>query len=1112
MATIYALLVGIEGYTRKPLDGCINDVNAVHEGLKKLYSGPATDLKVKVLTDRTEEKPTRANMVRAFSFFDAATAEDTCLFYYSGHGSFSIAPPEFRSDNGFLQSFVCLDSRLPGGRDLMDKEMSYLIWQATKDKPGITFVSIVDCCHSGTINKEAHADDLVRERLLPPDSEHLPARLTEYLGYGTEGAYRIANTPGGKVINVSQGPHLHLSASADSQTAKELAIGGLVRGAFTYSLLKTLYACNGRVSYRELAARTAAAVANMINDQQPGITVNGGLPGSEKDKDFLGRRLSGQDTGYLVYRDKNIGWRINAGLLHNVQKGDIVSIDGIEESLVIKEPMPDYAYIQEIDGLVSGTEYRGTVERATERAVVLGIAGAMPGNAAAHLETAVSRRHKNTLTLGTLSDAEYWIAAGRAGIYLAYPGTERPVFKPIIVNDSEDAVHFLDEVKKVIRWKQLRELYNPQSLIKDNDYRIDLYREATDGSFELVDWATGPADLYYLRKNGEWLAPVIKLTFTNLGKAPLWVTNAYLGFDFGVIADLFEEVEVGHDVTIPIGISGDIDADKLFKLEIDERYGTAGYQSIREYIKLFISTAGKVSTDGMAQKGVELPPVGQAMGAFAVSRSEQGGSGWQTATIGFNIVQSGDGIAVTSGSPAFLGALSVTAPTGFSATAALNSSLLTERGADGAVAPNRVFNNTSLSPWDLTKGYRTDNVMDVLELSGVQGGDQISAENPLLLRLGGALTETVLPFGVDSETGMGYPLGFMDRNGAISLSILPEETATDQAITNRSFSGSVKIYFQKVVGSKLGLPYTYPRLALASVNADGEPVYDSDPTILSDAIAGSKNILLFIHGIIGDTEGMVKCTGTKLTGGTLIGATDIVLAFDYENLNTTIEDNAELLNEALEKAGLKPGHGKNLTIAAHSMGGLVSRHFIEHLDGSKVVTRLVMLGTPNNGTPWADVRDLAAALLTFAINGAAMLKPAIALLSIAGRWSQGLQVTLKQMNTETGIYHGLNTGADPGIPYTVIAGNTNLLIPRYGETAGLIVRVFSRLRQRGLYDALDALLFNEPNDIAVTDESINKLPGAEVWTVPPVYHQAACDHLNYFNNEEALSFLLGAIS
>jgi pimeloyl-ACP methyl ester carboxylesterase len=45
---------------------------------------------------------------------------------------------------------------------------------------------------------------------------------------------------------------------------------------------------------------------------------------------------------------------------------------------------------------------------------------------------------------------------------------------------------------------------------------------------------------------------------------------------------------------------------------------------------------------------------------------------------------------------------------------------------------------------------------------------------------------------------------------------------------------------------------------------------------------------------------------------------------------------------------------KKLNIIAHSFGGLVARAYIEQLSGQDSIQRLIMLGTPNHGSPLAD--------------------------------------------------------------------------------------------------------------------------------------------------------------
>ena len=77
----------------------------------------------------------------------------------------------------------------------------------------------------------------------------------------------------------------------------------------------------------------------------------------------------------------------------------------------------------------------------------------------------------------------------------------------------------------------------------------------------------------------------------------------------------------------------------------------------------------------------------------------------------------------------------------------------------------------------------------------------------------------------------------------------------------------------------------------------------------------------------------------------------------------TIVDNAQIM--AAYIAGMRAElDAENIDIVAHSMGGLISREYIETAmgrdsDGDNVVTRLVMLGTPNHGSRCAELLSLA---------------------------------------------------------------------------------------------------------------------------------------------------------
>jgi triacylglycerol esterase/lipase EstA (alpha/beta hydrolase family) len=119
-----------------------------------------------------------------------------------------------------------------------------------------------------------------------------------------------------------------------------------------------------------------------------------------------------------------------------------------------------------------------------------------------------------------------------------------------------------------------------------------------------------------------------------------------------------------------------------------------------------------------------------------------------------------------------------------------------------------------------------------------------------------------------------------------------------------------------------GTEYHYPLLAVAEVGH--EVRYHLDPATVRDRVRDADRIVLFVHGIIGDTGDMA---GSLQRAG-IPDRYDLVLTFDYENLNDPIGDTARGLKRRLEEVGLVAGSGKKVDIVAHSMGGLVSRWFI----------------------------------------------------------------------------------------------------------------------------------------------------------------------------------------
>ena len=267
-------------------------------------------------------------------------------------------------------------------------------------------------------------------------------------------------------------------------------------------------------------------------------------------------------------------------------------------------------------------------------------------------------------------------------------------------------------------------------------------------------------------------------------------------------------------------------------------------------------------------------------------------------------------------------------------------------------------------------------------------------------------------------------------------------------------------------------------------------------TGLITKVAGAQRILLVIHGIIGDTRDMARF-GLEAAD---TGRFDLVLTFDYENLNTPIDQTAAILRDELDKAGLAPGHSKELTLLAHSMGGLVSRWYIENLGGNKVVNQLVMAGTPNLGSNFGKVTEyIAWGSKLLGLAGALKLSIPYAapILGFLGGL-QTLTKTLAQMNYDDGsdFLKSLEKNPDPGIPYSIVAGSLDGYLAAEQDPA---------LTDK-LLDAV-ATVFNgkTDNDIAVEVYSITGVSTAR--QPAPQYQVVPCHHMNYFVHPESVAVL-----
>ncbi len=110
------------------------------------------------------------------------------------------------------------------------------------------------------------------------------------------------------------------------------------------------------------------------------------------------------------------------------------------------------------------------------------------------------------------------------------------------------------------------------------------------------------------------------------------------------------------------------------------------------------------------------------------------------------------------------------------------------------------------------------------------------------------------------------------------------------------------------------------------------------------------------------------------------GLMDTGQSFMSTRQTASIGDNAHQL-ESYIKYAQEDRNAWHVDIVAHSIGGLISRYYIAQImpsntpDGRPKVEHLVMLGTPNLGTPCAEVMDLAFGLVGKSVEAIRQLQP-----------------------------------------------------------------------------------------------------------------------------------------
>lgn len=1185
--TIYALLVGINDYLGgvTSLHGCVNDVKCMAEFLNLRAQGGEFRLeKPLMLTsgDRdnaNEVKPTRQAVIDGFrTYLCQAGPDDVALFYYSGHGSQEKAPAQFwhLEPDHLDETIVCYDSRTDGSWDLADKELAVLIAETAKQ--GAHVLVILDSCHSGSGTRAPEGTGI---RLAPRDARDRP--LDTFIpGVAARAAASAPVDPAkpspdaftGEWFTLPHGKHVVISACRAEESAREKLMGdGYTHGVLSYYLLDTVQQVGPNLSYRDVFSRASTLVQNMVTEQNPLITAT---DSDDLERPFLGGAILPQHPYFTLKYRKEDGWLLGAGAIHGIARPSgnettHLSVFPLNAVLNIGDALAGEvgrARVTEARSTESAVEFNPTDggepdPKQVYKAVVIAtplipVQVFLKGDDRAALDALSTKLATSLIVRETTSPSAAAIVVtadvGTDSYFMRRAGDLSPL--SVAVPDKgkpHSVVAAAARVEHIAQWMQILNLENKQTQLPANAVTMELYQyNPTTGESQRFADET-QIRLTAVSTDDETGSAHFQVRLTNQWKDDLYCMLVDLTEDFGVSTN---QAFFGGGVWLKPGEEAwgtRKTGEKYVSSWVPKEFRKQGVYQARDVFKLIVSTDASDATllkqDGLevvvdpATRGLEtskaaVPPSTlhrlmqrvQTRAAGDMPPSDRL-SDWWTRQVNLVTVDLSGGVVLPQQAgklTELADGVTIEGHPGLKAQARLSTLHEGARDVGNLALPAAFRAHPELgAPFDFRPSRGGDAGSSVIMLSEVEQPDAVTPDSPLIICTDAPLGphEMLLPIGYDPASGLFLPLGSAQRTASglrIRIDRLPGPTSD-----SRDVKGSIKLFFQKVIGEKLGLDGATTRLTVATVDDKGQVAYDASPVTVPEKVEAARRILLYVHGFTGDTRGLVASSRglpypVPNPPPALVDQYDLVLAFDYESINTPVEQTAIALKTHLADVGLGVGHNKTLHIVAHSLGTLVTRWFIERDGGHKVVGKAVLVGPPNNGTPWATLEDWAIVGLGMAINGlAAAIWPPAAIPALVGTISaivagaEKVDTTLDQLKPASPFYKVLNASEDPKVPYAVIAGNTAKIHAATPATAtaerALLERLVERLASKPTRTAIaDLVFFGQPNDTGISVESMISLPAGREPAVR--IQELPCDHVSYFCTEVGLRALAEALA
>lgn len=261
-----ALLIGINKYQIPGADlrGCVNDVKDLSAALIEFYGFRKSDITILLDSAATQ----RAMQAGITSLLRGARKGDVLVLHYSGHGS-NVPDDAKNKDEADGRDEILCPTDLNWDKPFRDDWL-----RTTFDKlpAGVSFTTIMDCCHSGTNTRAILPPDAkVKSRYLPSpwglaaaeSGRDLPRKVSSELRRSSRSARKARD------IVTAELPEVLITGCRDTQTSADAFINGRYNGALTFALVDAIRKTKGRLTYRQWHDRAAEILKARKFEQVP---------------------------------------------------------------------------------------------------------------------------------------------------------------------------------------------------------------------------------------------------------------------------------------------------------------------------------------------------------------------------------------------------------------------------------------------------------------------------------------------------------------------------------------------------------------------------------------------------------------------------------------------------------------------------------------------------------------------------------------------------------------------------------------------------------------------------------------------------------------------------